>query len=504
LALEIPDPWPGDLERARRLLAATDLPSWDGADAVAHGFAWLGDLRAAGGDAARQLAQRLVESWIARHGLAPLGAAWAPQLVGERLVHWIRNYAFFGKPAPQSFKTLFFLSMAHQARALARTHRKLADTAACVSALSGLVAFGAAVPGASARLKRALRRLAGLLRAWPASGVVTERNPSAQLAALRHLVDIDSILKTAERALPLSLEGTIARAGRALAALRHGDGGLVLFHGSIEEDPAFVDIVLARARAGAAVPWRFSGGFERAMRGDSLLLFDAAAPPRRSHDRVAHAGTLAFEFSANAARLIVNCGAARGQDAAWRDAGRATPAHSTVVVGEAGSSEIVAGGGLRRRPTDVTVDRQEEGGACWITGSHNGYLRRFGLLHRRRLFLAADGADLRGEDRLAPRSGRKLAERRLGTPFRIHFHLHPSVVVGEPVASAGRGSVVPFRSDRGGAWRLVAGEGLGAAVEDSFYLGAAGLPQKTRRIVLAGRVEAESGADARWAIQREG
>jgi uncharacterized heparinase superfamily protein len=290
------------------------------------------------------------------------------------------------------------------------------------------------------------------------------------------------------------------RAARALAAVRHGDGGLALFHGGVEEDPTLVDVVLALAGAEAVAPSRYSGGFERALCGDGLLIFDAAAPPPPGCDRAAHAGTLAFEFSTGPARLVVNCGAYRGAEPAWRDAGRVTAAHSTLVLGDRNSAEVLARG-LRHRPGEVIVDRQEDAGAVWIAGTQDGYARRFAFLHRRRLFLAADGGDLRGEDRLVPVTGRRVPKRAMGAPYAIRFHLHPDLAVGAPEPGDG-GSVIPFGCGESGPWQFIAESGLAATVEDSFYLGHAGTPEKTKQIVLAGRIEGDTGAEARWAIKR--
>ena len=501
-----PDPWPGNTALGRRMLAVAEPLSWGAAagevELDTHRFAWLRDLRAVGGDAARQRGQNLIKGWIARHGEKPERPLWSPALLADRLVHWIGQYDFFGKPAPQSWKAPFFGSMAHQALTLARAAPRIVPTAERVRALRALISFGAAVPGAQARLDRALRLLLPMLEAWPEHGMLVERNPSDQLAALRDFIDIRAFLVAAHHEPPLALDAAIARAGRALAAIRHANGVLALFHGGAEEDATLVDVVLALAGAEAAVPSRVTGGYERAAGGEALLLFDVAPPPPKRHDRAAHAGTLSFEFSAGLARLIVNCGAYRGHDPAWHEAGRMTAAHSTLVVGDRNSAEVVPAAGLRHRPAEVTLDRQEEEGASWIAGSHDGYLRRFGVLHRRRLFLAADGADLRGEDRLAPAAGKRIPRRTLGTPFSIRFHLHPVVVVGELERDASGASAVPFGSSESGPWQLVAESGLATTVEESFYLGHGGAPKKTKQIVLAGKIDDETGVEARWAIKR--
>ncbi len=501
-----PDPWPGNTASGERLMSVAEPLAWGAAAGEgaleAHRFSWLRDLRAIGDAAARQRCRNLVMGWIVRHGERPEKPLWSPDLLANRLVNWIGQFDFFGKTAPQSWKAAFFASLARQALALARALPRIVATAERIRALRALIAFGTAVPGAQVRSDRALRLLLPMLEAWPEHGMIPERNPSDQLAVLRDLVDIRALLIAAHHDVPIALEAAITLASRALAALRHGDGGLALFHGGAEEDATYVDVVLALAGADAAAPSRFSGACERAAGGETLLLFDATAPPPERHDRAAHAGTLSFELSAGPARLIVNCGAYRGRDPAWRDAGRMTAAHSTLVVGDRNSAEVLPGGGLRQRPTELVLDREEEAGAVWIAGSHDGYLRRFGVLHRRRLFLAADGTDLRGEDRLAPAAGKRIPRRTLGTPFAIRFHLHPVVVVGEFERDAGGATAVPFGSSESGPWHLVADSRLSTTIEESFYCGRAGPPQKTKQIVLAGKIDNPAGLEARWAIKR--
>jgi uncharacterized heparinase superfamily protein len=502
-----PDPWPRDPVLGRRMIAGGESMAWDAAagdaELAAHRFTWLRDLRAMGTDAARVRGQNLIKDWISRHGETPWRTLWTPALMSDRLVHWLAHYDFFGRPAPQSWKAPFFKSLAYQALALARAAPRLSATAERLHAIHALVAFGAAVPGAQVRLKGALELLKPVLLAWPGHGVVAERNPSDQLAALRDLVGIRAVLAAAHHDPPTALDAAIARAARALGALRHADGGLALFHGGAEEDARLVDVALGLAGMPAAMPRQFSGGYERAAGGATTLLLDAAPPPPPRHDRAAHAGTLAFELDAGAQRLVVNCGAYRGRDPGWRTAGRFTAAHSTLVVDDRNSAEVRAGGGLRHRPLAVTLDRQDDQGAVWIAGSHDGYLRRYGVVHRRRLFLAADGADLRGEDSLAPAAGKRIPRRAMGTPFAIRFHLHPGISVGEAEHDEA-GASIPFASAESGPWHLIAGRGLAAAVEESFYLGRAGPPKRTRQIVLAGTINDENGIEARWAIKRMG
>ena len=97
LALVPSDPWPGSAERGQALMEGHfDLagetviepdPIWAPAGAglawrrELHGFLWLRDLRAMGGDGPRRTARALVKHWLASHaGWHPL--AWEPAVTG--------------------------------------------------------------------------------------------------------------------------------------------------------------------------------------------------------------------------------------------------------------------------------------------------------------------------------------------------------------------------------------------------------------------------------------
>ncbi|MEQ9609250.1 MAG: hypothetical protein RLN99_16450, partial [Kiloniellaceae bacterium] len=99
-ALVPPDPWPGNAQRGTAILDDTfhfhgrslahPAPRWNPVGVerawleALHGFGWLRDLRAAGGDAARRKARALTADWIeANAAWSPV--AWPPVVTGNRL-----------------------------------------------------------------------------------------------------------------------------------------------------------------------------------------------------------------------------------------------------------------------------------------------------------------------------------------------------------------------------------------------------------------------------------
>jgi uncharacterized heparinase superfamily protein len=274
-----------------------------------------------------------------------------------------------------------------------------------------------------------------------------------------------------------------------LRTLRHGDGGLALFNGTRDEPPQLIELILAQSgrygRGGpAALP---DMGFQRLQAGGTVLIVDAGAPAPPGQDRLAHAGTLSFELSVGRHRLIVNCGAAPIAAAAWMDATRATAAHSTLVIADTSSSELKPIG-LKRRPEHVVAQRQEANGAHWLEASHDGYRKPFGAVHRRRLYLAESGEDIRGEDAI---------EAATGQPYTVRFHLHPSVSAS--LQQDGEGVLLRLPAN-GGGWRLRA-EGARITLEESVYLGGAEM-RRSEQVVLTGY--ADGAQQVKWAVSKVG
>ena len=499
-SLPVRDPWPGDDARGEQILKGelelfgatlrlrpggwSDRSASPVMRAAAHGFTWLRHLRALGTDAARSRARQLVGDWMANTTLDPI--ADRPDVVGARLAAWLAHYEFFAATADDVFRQRLMTRLVSDARTLSATLPAEELDARALTALKGLIAASVAIPEQGAFLTRALRFLPQeITRQVLPDGCHAERSPAAQLAALQDLVEIRALLHAAQAQPPAALATAIERMAPALRTMRHGDGGLALFNGAREDHAAFVELVLAQAGrpSRSQVPLS-DGGFQRLQAGRTVLLVDCGRPPPAGIDRLSHAGTLSLEWAGGRERLIVNCGAMPAAGAQWRDACRATAAHSTLVIADTNSSELREAG-LGRQPEHVEAQRQEANGAHWLEASHDGYSKLFGALHRRRLYMAESGEDIRGEDAVeapAPQA------------YALRFHLHPAV----KASLQNDGETVLLRLPSGAGWRLRA-EGAKLTLEESIYLGSAA-PRRSEQVVLTG--PAEGPQQVKWAISK--
>jgi uncharacterized heparinase superfamily protein len=512
LARLAPVPLPGSVARGEaivggRLVCAgralkPERPDWTAPDlsrAAAielNSFEWLDDLAALGSELAQARARALVEDWILAHrGWTRL--AWDAEPTGRRLAAWLAHAPFLSRGEGDALGPLLLDSAARQARHLSRVALKAPEGLARLQALKGLIyahACGLLPAGRLPLLSGALAREAG--RDLLTDGFHVSRGPSAQLRALACLADSRAAIEAAQSRTPEALHRAIEKLAPATRFFRHGDGGFALFNDSTEEDSAAIDAVLARAQWPDPPPSSAAAaGFERACADRLVLIVDAGAPSTGAYAAYAHAGTLSFELSSGRERLIVNCGAGPRDDSDWSLALRATAAHSTLCAEDADSSPV-APGGLLSRPSKVETTREEADGNIWIDLAHDGYADRLGFVHRRRLFLAGDGQDLRGEDALVPVEGKQPALPE--TRFEIRFHLHPDV----QASTIQNGAAALLRLPSGQAWRLQAA-GARLDLGESVYFGHKGSARRGEQVV-ASAVSGPGGATVKWAFKRIG
>ena len=520
---QVQEPWPGDSAHGRLVIDgrfvwnghtaqlarssdATKAPvyNWTPRDlppeglAFLHGFTWLRDLRAVGGDVARATARTCIADWITTQ------SRWAPlpfrtDVLAARISAWLAHYDFLAIGGDPSFETILRQSLTHQARHLAMMAIPKTPAHVRIAVLKGLIYSEALLFGPGKRLTQTLALLSSELGLQvKADGGHVSRSPERQLSVLRDLIDIRSALRAGDADVPDALTQALDRMAPMLRFFRHGDGGLTLFNDSHENESWLIDVVLTQSEArGKPLTSAPHTGFERAQAGRAFLILDSGIPEAKAPDS-AFAGTLAFEFGVGKERLVVNCGGGPAGDVAWAAALRATAAHSTLNLAEANSTEIAfapRGVRFRRSVNTVTGTRDEADGAIWIDRRHDGYATRFGFVHQRKLYLAAGGDDLRGEDALVPAPKKVGArKRRKSQSFAVRFHLHPGV----QTTLLQDGGVL-LRLPSGLGWRFAARGGT-VRIDESIYFGGP-TPRRTRQLVVDGTTTVD-GATVKWAFQR--
>ena len=159
-----------------------------------------------------------------------------------------------------------------------------------------------------------------------------------------------------------------------------------------------------------------------------------------------------------------------------------------------GALEELVGGPPIRYPDDAAARVEEHGGNVEVVSHHDGYMRRFGLMHQRTLSLSQNGKRLLGVDRLDYSQG--MMRLRKDVPFAIHFHVHPN-----SLCRRGDGpNVAIIELASGEVWRFTL-EGAQLAVEDGTYYADSAGPRRALQIVARGATFGET--EVRWVLEMQ-
>lgn len=470
--VRLKDPWPGDAARAEALIANEadllaalapdshnpEISRDDVRRARAQSFAWLRDLRSLGGDAARRTARRAVTAWIETNRRSDR-VAWRADVVGQRLSAWMGAYDFFAASAGPGFRAEVMEQTAMQVAWLRRRLNQAPPGAGRIGALAGLAAGAAAIDEADANFPLIDAALGALARdELRSDGGLVGATPLAQLEALMRLVDLRSAFAASDRPPPENSADVASAMAAPLAALRLGDGGLAVFGGG-EGDPWTIDLALAasgwRGRAPLDLP---EAGCARALAGRSTLL------------TLARSGAL--EFAHGADRLFSSIGAC------------ADAPSSRFERTDISDFSAPASPGCRFAEV-APIEREIDDGATLLTAAWRW--ARPEIDWRRRIYLSADGHDLRGEDIAGGPAGRETI---------VAFHLHP----GADAIQLDDGGVL-VRAQSGQGWRFRADAPAFLAAEP--YRGRPGPAAASMRIEVPCRSDKVGRLHLRWALRME-
>lgn len=473
-----------------------------------YGFGWLRHLRAAGTVLAQANARSLVDEFITT-GNGDRRLARETHVLARRLISFVNQSPLILEGADHAFYQRFLKAIGRAVRDLERDMRAHPLSYRRLMAAIALCYAGLCCEGLNGQLKRAIRLLSRELeRQIMPDGGHASRNPRLLIELLFDLLPLRQMFASREVDTPEALLHAIDRMLPMLRLFRHGDGTLSHFNGmgitAVDQLATLLTYDDLRSQPIHHAP---HSGYERLEAGRALVVADVGSCPPVGLSTEAGAGCLSFEFSSGPQRIIVNCGLPRTAQSSVLLAARSTPAHSTASIGEVSSCLFLAPRGfllerliasrlLRRLgpvtlrgPTNVAVERSERDHIQMVEASHDGYRTRFGITHRRRWRLSADGQWLEGEDTFA-RGGNTASEVAV-----IRFHLAPGIRASRSQA----GRIVMLMLPNREAWQFEVSHAE-VWLEDSVFFSATDGARRTEQIVLT--IDPAETSSVRWRFER--
>jgi uncharacterized heparinase superfamily protein len=467
------------------------------------GFGWLRHLRAADTALTRANARALVDDWISNpNNKRAIGRR--ADVLSRRVISLLSQAPLVLGDTDSKFYRRYLRGLAREIRFLRYTTLDMPDGVPRLQVLIALCYASLCLANQARHIRSVSRKLSDELQRQilPDGGHIS-RNPGALIDLLIDLLPLRQTFAARNIAPPPALLNAIDRMMPMLRFFRHGDGTIALFNGMSGTPSDLLATLLAyddtHGTPMASMPHT---GFQRLDAGAMTVIMDTGVPPPPNVSQEAHAGCLSFELSSGPSRIVINCGMpSTGRDN-WRAFARSTAAHSTLTFADTSSCQFVELSAMKKflhgapvvsGPEIIENFREAVTNGELLTTSHDGYLPRFGVIHRRVLMTSSDGTKLDGEDTVSPEPGGRIRGNETG--FALRFHLHPSVKASRLSDGHGVMLVLPNRD----VWTF---EALDERVEleDSVFLAGNDGPRRTAQIVI--RQDARHAASIRWSFVR--
>lgn len=384
---------------------------------------YFDDLNAEGAGDRKVWHEQLLLDWI-RQNPPGSGVGWEPYPTSRRIVNWIK-WALSGNNLPPPCHD----SLAIQVRWLIGRleyhllgNHLLANAKALVYA--GLYFYGGEAEDWLADGLRILSR--EFAEQVHRDGGHFELSPMYHAAVLEDVLDLINVMQVYGRDVPAEWIALAARMHRWLQTMSHPDGEIAFFNdAAFGEAGTAAELSAYASRLGLPSPLLApaelvvlrDSGYVRAAVGSAVLICDCGPIGARYLPGHAHADTLSFELSLFGDRIVVNSGTSQYGVDAERHRQRGTPAHNTVAVDDADSSEVWAGFRVARRADAELCSATATDEHCQIEATHDGYMRLSGRNRHRRTW-RLDPSSLQIEDQVSGSFH----------DARAYLHLHPRLL----------------------------------------------------------------------------
>ncbi len=214
------------------------------------------------------------------------------------------------------------------------------------------------------------------------------------------------------------IEEIILKMSSILNEYFHKDGSMPLFNGSNNNYTKIINNSLNKDEyLKTRIFSNTKNGIAFYSDKNKKVFFDIVQPNKDTVSNNLNAGTLSFELSCLNEKIITNCGASEslGKNPEYL---RFSAAHSTLILQNTNISEIRENNYHVKFPQSVTFESYADNENMSFEGSHNGYLKKFNKIIKRKLIISKKQNKIYGEDSII--SSKKIDDRII---YHIRFHL---------------------------------------------------------------------------------
>ena len=451
-----------------------------------HTFDFLNFSNKLGGKMGINLSKEAIFGWY-KLNKNKLGFPWIEDLTSKRLVNLLYNYEYINSSTKEeNKKKLDFIIYFHIQRIYFDFNSKKINEFTSFDLLAYLLS--------GLLLKKINENEIDYIKFIVANqidkiGVHKSYNLLEHSKFINNLKEIKSILLFYNSKKSNVFDEIILKMTSILNEYFHLDGSLPLFNGA--NNIYTMNIYNSLNKESYLKKREFSNinnGIAFYSDRNKKIFFDVVQPNSDIISSNLSAGTLSVELSSFGEKILTNCGASEsfGKNPEYL---RYSAAHSTITLQNTNISEIKVDNPHIKFPQSVVFRKETNNQEEIFEGSHNGYLKKFNKIIKRKLVINKNKNKLKGEDSFI--SYKDIKNRLI---YHIRFHLAHDMILN---FTNNKKNII-LKTKMNNIWLFKSNTEL--IIEDSIFVDN-NITKATKQIVIKG-VLTDKKIIEKWSLEK--
>jgi len=371
----------------------------------------------------KKTAQTVIKNWISNNTKYQKNS-WEFDLTAKRVISWLSNHQLTYEDSDQEYKSTFDHMIQKQTNHLLNEIKNSKELENKMIGCAAIILVGLAYKNEKQYLDNGLNLLKNIIKSSiDNKGFPKSRNIKQLIFYLKYFIIIREWFKESQSLIPEYIDETIYYLGSSYAFIWQNIKQDIFFNGNYSSENTEFDQYLKRFGYKFKNQINELGGYTILKNKKIILAADIGSSPNKTFSNDYQAGALSFEIFSNDKKLISNAGYCSDKNNKFNKLSRSTSLHSTLTIEDYSScnftkhqKNFIIDRGLKVLKKNVVFENN-----FWkISGTHDGYLVKFGAIYEREIEFYPEQMKFIGYDKLF----RKNPSREI--KFDIRFHLDPN------------------------------------------------------------------------------
>ncbi len=372
----------------------------------------------------KDITQKIISDWINKNHKYN-SKSWEFDLTSKRIISWLSNHSLTIDGSSKDYLDIFNGMIQKQTNHLINEINNSKNIHNKMIGCAAIILVGLSYKDKKKYISYGLSLLKKISNStFDNYGFTKSRSIKQLIFYLKYFILIREWFKEAQVDIPEIVNETIFYLGQAYTFIWQNNNFDILMNGNNLSTNIEFDHYLKRFGYKFKSENNEFGGYTILRDRKISLIMDIGESPPSKYSSEYQSGSLSFEIVSKGKKLISNCGYYEGKNEKLIELSKSTAAHSTLIIDDNSSckykkfkNNYLIKEGLKILKKNIVFEKN-----FWkINASHDGYIKKYNLIHERDIEYYPEQSKFIGNDKIINKKNNA------NIKFDIRFHLEPNV-----------------------------------------------------------------------------